>query len=279
MRSLHVHIRLDLSIAEQLFWGRESWLLHVVSSVADAGNLTVFHERATEGGGSGGDGGQKRTHRPSPTGDWIQPQHDQLLDLLERSHGKLLGADREFVLEGVRNGCYSYEQENLELTHNSFKHFSADATVCVGVGYQIHIAGKMIHHGSLWTTKSTGERHREHLGNCVKHSQAWREIGDRRADISIPDVVENLAQRFGEWEAGPKMYLRLHKGDGGSDSVKVFVGGARYCSRCDNCDAYEYLNALLACDAPHGPKMGWAADKMRSRMQRRRRHRDRRDIE
>ena len=53
----------------------------------------------------------------------------------------------------------------------------------------------MIHHGSLYTTKSAGDRHSEHARNCVKDSRAWRE---RQRQVTISEVVEEMIERFGE---------------------------------------------------------------------------------
>lgn len=86
------------------------------------------------------------------------------------------------------------------------------------------------------------------------------------SQCSLLDVVEQLAQRFGEYDPESKMYVRLHRREGPKASVKVLVGG-RSCEHCQHCEAYELVNELLGCQAQHGPKAGWAADEMRRRAQ------------
>lgn len=195
--------------------------------------------------------------RPAQTSDWIVPQHNELLDLLEKGPGELKGPDRDFVLEGVRQGSYGNARDHRTP-------FTADCKVEVGEGYKLFIDDKLMHHGSLWTTKDLGSRHREHVKNCVKDSEAWAK---RATDIPLPDVVERFVQAFGEYEdvaTDKKFYYRLH---GRNKSVKIFVNG-KSCEHCLHCDAYEFLNELLECTATHGPKSGWAAEDLRSRLQR-----------
>jgi len=128
-----------------------------------------------------------------------------------------------------------------------------DASVVVEPGYEIYINGKIINHGSLWTNKCLGKRHRENLTNCVKDSQAWH---DKTSDAGLRDVVDQIVQRFGEYDSESKMYKRLHRRSGPHRSVKVFIGGRR-CEFCQHCDAYEFLNEILRCQSRHGPKIGW----------------------
>lgn len=147
--------------------------------------------------------GARCSHRPSRETDWILPQHEHFLDILERSSGAVFtGEDREFVLEGVRHGPYKQELFELGLAHNTRRPFPPDAVVRVGSGYELRIDEELIHHGSLWTTKSTGDRHREHLTNCVKESQAWRE---HKGSCTLDAVVDDLVQHFGDWSPGRKM--------------------------------------------------------------------------
>eukprot|EP00440_Ansanella_granifera_P000904 gb/GFBE01000977.1/.p1 GENE.gb/GFBE01000977.1/~~gb/GFBE01000977.1/.p1 ORF type:complete len:240 (+),score=23.01 gb/GFBE01000977.1/:1-720(+) len=201
--------------------------------------------------------------RPARQTDWIIPEHEQMLDILEQHHGALRNPERTFVLEGVTRGCYGEARD-------ARTPFSPDAQVVVGAGYQIHIDGQLVHHGSLWTTKSLGDRHRQHLTNCVKDSQAWSE---KKVDLSVEDVVDRLVQQFGEYEQslvdGKSMYYRLHEKPG-RRSVKVFVDphGQSVCDTCQHCAAYSYLNELLGCNAAHGPKAGWASDEQRRRQSR-----------
>lgn len=48
--------------------------------------------------------------RAKPKADWIQPQHDRMLDIIETYWDKLTelsGEERETVLLGVQNGCFA----------------------------------------------------------------------------------------------------------------------------------------------------------------------------
>ena len=48
----------------------------------------------------------------------------------------------------------------------------------------------------LVDNKTEGDRHREHVRNCVRDSQAWRE---RQADnLDLDQVVEKMIEQFGE---------------------------------------------------------------------------------
>lgn len=196
---------------------------------------------------------QQRAHkRPRPEADWILPQHEQLLDILEQP-GIITGADRDFVLEGVINGCYSEDVT-----------FTAASKVEVREKGKLYIDGQQIHHGSLWTVKSLNTRHREHLTNCVRDSQAWQE---KAVDISLDIVVEEIVRQFGE-RHGKGPYYRLHHPTSSKPtSVKVFkLDGGKTCAHCLHCDAYEFLNRVLSCEAQHGPRLGWASELMASRI-------------
>jgi len=203
--------------------------------------------------------------RPPRQDDWILPQHERLLDLLERSTGELTGDKRAFVLEGVQHGPYAREHLELGLAHNTRQAFPPDASVRLGGGYQLYIDGKLIQHGSLWTTKSLGNRHRVHVRNCVKNSQAWNE---HTGDATLDSVVDYLVQKLGEWTPRTKYYDRWHnRAAAGSGSVTIFrSSGGRQCSFCQHCDAYDLLNSLLSCEAQHGPREGWAADQLQKHL-------------
>lgn len=142
-------------------------------------------------------------------------------------------------MEGLRNGPHA---DRLTAT--------ADAILLVADGYKLYVDDRLVHHGSVWTRKDYGQRHREHLSNCVRDSQAWNE---RTVDISLSDCVEQLIQRFGN----ENMYVRKHNSCP-RRSVKVFRDtNGRHCSRCQHCDAYDVLNQLLGCSAAHGPRFDW----------------------
>mmetsp|Transcript_29400 Transcript_29400/g.69402 ORF Transcript_29400/g.69402 Transcript_29400/m.69402 type:complete len:132 (+) Transcript_29400:199-594(+) len=71
-----------------------------------------------------------------------------------------------------------------------------EAQIRVGLNKRVWIDGQLTYHGSLWTTKTEGDRHREHVRNCVRDSQAWRE---RQADnLDLDQVVEKMIEQFGE---------------------------------------------------------------------------------
>lgn len=59
----------------------------------------------------------------------------------------------------------------------------------------MYINDEIIHHGSLYTTKTAADRHREHVRNCVKDSRAWRE---RSREVTMEEVVGEMIAHFGE---------------------------------------------------------------------------------
>ena len=180
--------------------------------------------------------------RPRSEEDWIEPEHSQMLDIIEKLRGPgrdiVLegGPDRDHILEGVRQGAYS------RLWH-------ANAEIRVGRGMMLFIDGRQTCHGSLWTRKTEADRHRDHVRNCVKDSQAWKE---RPPEADLEKIVETMISQFGEFTSdSEKWYVR-------EGSVKVFrLRGGRSgpkCSHCKHCDAYRFLNSLLGCHAVHGPR-------------------------
>lgn len=171
--------------------------------------------------------------------------------------------------------------------------------------YKVYIDGRLKHHGSLWTTKPLDTRHRQHLKNCVLDSLAWEDwdrdrevqlahiveqlVGqhlkncvmdslawedrDRDREVKLADIVEQLVQKFGEYEVGTQMYYRLHEKNGrhGNEcgrSVKIFIGSPRAgCMDCQHCEAYDFLNGLLGCNAQHGPSADWASQMIRRKLE------------
>ena len=67
-----------------------------------------------------------------------------------------------------------------------------------GPGKKVYVDGTLVHHGSLWTSKTPQQRHREHVRNCVKDSQAWRE---RQATTDLDFVVDASIEQFGECDS------------------------------------------------------------------------------
>ncbi|CAE7255794.1 unnamed protein product, partial [Symbiodinium pilosum] len=127
--------------------------------------------------------------------DWIQPEHGRMLEILGRGPQRLQGPDRDLVLEGVKNGCFPH------LWHEG-------SQIDVGPGKKVYVDGTLVHHGSLWTSKTPQQRHREHVRNCVKDSQAWRE---RQATTDLDSVVDALIEQFGECDSNAdRWYVRKH---------------------------------------------------------------------
>ena len=57
---------------------------------------------------------------PLPAPNWIEPQHSRMLQILAANRGPLLGEERDFVLQGVLQGCFAHK-------------YKPDAEVCVDV--------------------------------------------------------------------------------------------------------------------------------------------------
>lgn len=223
----------------------------------------------------------------------IAGKHAEMMELFTTlrqatRHVELLGAERTLLAEGLRAGCFG------ATTTFDFEHGRVDFVPGGSFRFEDRDGKfKMHHHGSLWTSKTKEQRHREHITNCVKDSQAWKVYRspfrdgvageDEAPQLSLEEVVNRVVEEFGGvgWEGKNKYYVRCSNyqqpgpSPGRLRSVKVFRrvegeqrerqrdAGAEECELCSSgsnrqvrgmfCEAYAFLNTVLQVDVLHGP--------------------------